>query len=312
MIRCYHRRRVRALAVLRLLPLLCLLAGGVARADELSTIAVIPLAAEQRLAIYGAPVASELATALRGAGRDVILVSDVAVVPSRAWLVVDGRLVATGKAVSIELRIRDPERAIDVARLAAQAPRLDAIDTATAAIAAQLVAAIAQADAARQRAQLPPTPPPPSDPPPSDEPTPPPPPPPPVDPRPTATVVVRGRELHDRTGAALDVPALVRPSMIRLANRLGYRVVDDGPAALEFTVELTWVAAGFEGAVPVGRGRARVQVSRGARPLFDRKVRTDTVVGSRGDRVDTVVRLIAAQAADVVAPRIREQLGAAP
>ena len=312
MIRCYHRARVRALVVLRMIPLLCLFAASAARADELTTIAVIPLVAEQRLAIYGAPVASELATALRDAGRDVVLVSDVAVVPARAWLVVDGRLVATGKAVSIELRIRDPEHAVDVARLAAQAPRLEAIDTATAAIATQLVAAIAEAEAARLRAQTPRPPPVTPDPPP-DGPAPVvrPPPPPPIDPRPTARVIVRGRALHDRAGAALDVPALVRPAMARLANRLGYRVVDDGAAALEVTVELTWVAAGFEGAVPIGRGRARVQVSRDAQLVFDRKVRTDTVIGSRGDRVDTVVRLIAAQAADVVLPRLREQLGAA-
>lgn len=312
MIRCYHRGRVRALVVLRLIPLLLILAGGAARADELTTIAVIPLAAEQRLAIYGAPVASELATALRSAGRDVVLVNDVAVVPARAWLVVDGRLVASGKAVSIELRIRDPERAIDVTRLAVQAPRLDAIDAATATIAAQLVAAIATADEARLRAQTPrPLPPPPIDPPPGPAPVLRPPPPPPIDPRPTARVIVRGKALHDRAGVALDVPALVRPSMARLAHRLGYRVIDDGDAALELTVELTSVAAGFEGAVPIGRGRARVQVSRAGQLVFDRKVRTDTVVGSRGDRVDTVVRLIAAQAADVVLPRLREQLGVA-
>jgi hypothetical protein len=34
------------------------------------------------------------------------------------------------------------------------------------------------------------------------------------------------------------------------------------------------------------------------------------VVGSRGDRIDTLVRLVAAQAVDVALPRVRERLAA--
>ncbi|MBK9030684.1 MAG: hypothetical protein IPL61_04985 [Myxococcales bacterium] len=285
-----------------------------ARADPTSTIAVIPLVAERRLALYGAPVASELATALRTAGYEVVLVSDVAVVPSRAWLVVDGRLVAGAgrgdrKAVTIELRIRDPEHGVDVQRLASRASALASIDAATRDLAVDLTAAIATAAAARARALAPPVAPivVAADP---DAP-PPPPPPPPIDHRPGARLVVRGRPLHDRAGADLDVAALTRPALAHLAERLGYRPGDDPAAELVITSELVWVAAGFEGEVPVGRGRARVMVARAGRTIFDRVVRTDTVVGSRGDRVDTVVRQIAAQAVDVVLPRIREQLEAA-
>jgi hypothetical protein len=125
-------------------------------------------------------------------------------------------------------------------------------------------------------------------------------------------VRVRGKALHDRAGAPLDVAALTRPALARLAARLGYVVVDDPAAPLVITAELTRLVAGFEGEVPVGRGRARVIVSRDGAVVFDRLVRTDTVVGSRGDRVDTIVRLVAAQAADVVLPRVRERLEAAP
>ncbi|MBL8626734.1 MAG: hypothetical protein JNK64_35930 [Myxococcales bacterium] len=308
---------MRILATLTLLVLIALALARSAAADRPTTIAVIPLQADRRLALYGAPVASELATALERAGFEVVLVSDVAVVPSRAWLVVDGRLVAAGKAVTIELRIRDPERAVDVTRLAARASTLASIDAATRDLAADLTAALA---AARPVAPPPPDPLP-HDPPPHDpgaphdpiaprDPVAPPPPPP--DPRPHAQLVVRGKALHDGAGAPLDVAALTRPALARLADRLGYVVVDDPAAPLVITAELTRLVAGFEGDVPVGRGRARVIVSRGGEVVFDRLVRTDTVVGSRGDRVDTVVRLVAAQAADVVLPRVRERLEATP
>lgn len=319
MIRCYHRLPVRTVVTLLLI---ALAVARPARADRpaapATTIAVIPLQAERRLALYGAPVASELAGALTRAGFEVVLVSDVAVVPTRAWLVVDGRLITAGKAVAIELRIRDPERAIDVTRLAARAATVATIDAATRDLAADLTAAIT---AARPRAPAAPSAlgeprvvddprapvelPPPTDP---IAPAPPPTP----DPRPRAQVRVRGKALHDRAGAPLDVAALTRPALARLAARLGYVVVDDPAAPLVITAELTRLVAGFEGEVPVGRGRARVIVSRDGAVVFDRLVRTDTVVGSRGDRVDTIVRLVAAQAADVVLPRVRERLEAAP
>jgi len=306
---CYHLRPVRSFATL---VLVALALARPAAADRPTTIAVIPLQADRRLALYGAPVASELAGALERAGFEVVLVSDVAVVPTRAWLVVDGRLVATGKAVTIELRIRDPERAVDVTRLAARAPTLASIDAATRDLAADLTAAIVAA----RPAAAPPPPHAPIDPvaprDPIDPVAPIAPPPAPPDPRPHAQLVVRGKALHDGAGAPLDVAALTRPALTRLAARLGYVVVDDPAAPLVITAELTRLVAGFEGDVPVGRGRARVIVSRAGAVVFDRLVRTDTVVGSRGDRVDTVVRLVAAQAADVVLPRVRERLEAAP
>lgn len=316
MIRCYHRLPVRIVVTLLLI---ALAVARPARADRPAapptTVAVIPLQAERRLALYGAPVASELAAALTRAGFEVVLVSDVAVVPTRAWLVVDGRLITAGKAVTIELRIRDPERAIDVTRLAARAATLATIDAATRDLAEDLTAAITAA-----RANAPAAPSPPGEPRVVDDPGAPVAPPladpiapaPAPDPRPHAQVRVRGKPLHDGAGAPLDVAALTRPALARLAARLGYVVVDDPAAPLVITAELTRLVAGFEGEVPVGRGRARVTVSRDGAVVFDRLVRTDTVVGSRGDRVDTVVRLVAAQAADVVLPRVRERLEAAP
>ena len=45
--------------------------------------------------------------------------------------------------------------------------------------------------------------------------------------------------------------------------------------------------------------------------IYRRTIRTDTLVGSRGDRPDTLVRSAVAQVVDVVAPRLREHLAAA-
>lgn len=294
--------------MIRALVVLVALAAGpaAALADPPATIAVIPLQADRRLAIYGQPVASELATALRAARFDVVVVAEVTDVPTRAWLVVDGRLVRTGNAVAIELRIRDPERAIDVARLASRPAAVAELDRATGTLAAELTATMERERAAREAAAAPRAAPPP---PPPDAPDQPPPPPAPVDRRPVARVAVVGRPLHDRSGAALDVAALGTPAAVALAHRLGHRVATGSDAAaLTITVELLALAAGFEGDVPIGRARARVKVEHGGAPIFDRVVRTDTVVGSRGDRVDTLVRLVAAQVTDVVAPRIRERL----
>ncbi len=283
-----------------------------ALADPPATIAVIPLQSERRLALYGQPVANELATALRAAGFDVVLVSDVSVVPTRAWLVVDGRLVRAGTTIAIELRLRDPERAIDVARLAATADSLAELDRATRTLGAELTAVMERERTARAAALAPPVAPPPIDRDPMRKPdAPPPPPKPPIDRRPIARITVIGRELRDHSGAALDVAALGTPAVVALAARLGYRTAPPGSGdpAITITVELLSLAAGFERDVPVGRARARVKVEDATGVLWSRVVRTDTVVGSRGDRVDTLVRLVAAQVTDVVEPRIRERLG---
>ncbi|MEZ4400237.1 MAG: hypothetical protein R3B06_09470 [Kofleriaceae bacterium] len=300
--RWYPRAAMRAVFVA--VVVLCGLAGRAA-AEPRPVVALIPPAAEGRLALYGAPVASELGAALTAAGFEVVRVADVAAVPARAELVVDGRLIAGGDGVAIELRIRDPEHGRDVQRLAARTPTLSAIDGATRGLADDLVAALTAAVAARRAAARPPAPPPP---PPTTTTTVAPPRPAPVDPRPIASLEVGGKLLHDRRGAPLDPAVLARPALVHLADALGYRVADGGSPSLAIHVELTWIAAGFEGDVPIGRGRARVQVRRGDQLVFDRLVRTDTVVGSRGDRVDTIVRQVAAQTVDIALPRIRERL----
>ena len=291
-----------------------------------ATIALIPFTADKRLVLYGKPVAAEVTRALRDAGLDVTLVTDGDPVPARARLVVDGRLVKRGAGVVIEARIRDPERGVDVARPSGSATALDDIDHAAAAVAAELVTAIRaglaeqDAQAARAAAALRPS-----------EPTAPVAPEPghPTDRRPLAIIVVAAPLIASADGAAVDIAPLFAPAAIELARRLGHRAaVEAAPqpaapldplgatargASMVVGFELLGFVSGTQRDIPVARARARVTVFDAAgKPLYRRIVRTDTLVGSRGDRIDTLIRFAAAQVTDVVAPRIRERLATIP
>jgi hypothetical protein len=328
----YHVVVTRLLCALAILFGLGLGLGGTAAAQSQgrATIALIPFTAEKRLKLYGKPVAAEVTRALRDAGLDVQLVNDGDPVPARARLVVDGRLVKRGAGVVIESRIRDPERGVDVARPSGSAASLDDIDHAASAVAAELVTAIraglaaqdeqaAKAAAALSRPVPPPTehvdPVNPIKPPLRDT-------------RPLAVVVVSAPALATIDAASVDIAPLFAPAALELARRLGHRAsVETAPAppavALDPAVaarhgaelvvgfELLTFTAGTQADIPVARARARVTVlDASGRQIYRRIVRTDTLVGSRGDRVDTLVRFAAAQVTDVAAPRIRERLEA--
>ena len=79
-----------------------------------------------------------------------------------------------------------------------------------------------------------------------------------------------------------------------------------GVAALKLHVrELTL----WRRRVLLARGRFRVMlVAPDGRSLFDRIVRTDTVVGSRGDRADAVVKFVADQVMAIVHPHLARVL----
>jgi hypothetical protein len=311
------------------LVLLLSLTGGVAHAQSSrATIALIPFTAEKRLELYGTPVAAEVTRVLRDAGLDVQLVNDGAPVPARARLVVDGRLVKRGAGVVIESRIRDPERGVDVARPSGSAASLDDIDHAASAVAAELVTAIraglaAQDEQAARAAAALSRPAPPTGATPTPTPTAPP-----RDARPLAIVVVSAPGLARDKSAPTDVAPLFAPAAVELARRLGHRAaVEPAPAApappldpqtmsrrnasLVVGFELLSFSSGTQRDIPVARARARVTVLDGTgKLLYRRIVRTDTLVGSRGDRVDTLLRFAAAQVTDVAAPRMRERLEA--
>src|SRR4051812_14068849 len=94
---------------------------------ESDAVALLPLDAEQRLAIYGQAVASEVARALVAGGIDVVVVGPKMAVPERARLVFDGTITGKGEAVTLTLRVRDRMAGTVLDSVTATAPSLTTI-----------------------------------------------------------------------------------------------------------------------------------------------------------------------------------------
>src|SRR5688572_24425118 len=122
-------------------------------------VALLPLDAEQRLELYGQPVASEIARALVAGGVDVVVVGPKMAVPERAKLIVDGTIQQAAKTAPIILtiRVRDARDGVVVATVPATAATLPDIDKAAAELSARVLPAVKE----RLTALAAPTPPPP-------------------------------------------------------------------------------------------------------------------------------------------------------
>jgi hypothetical protein len=110
---------------------LALLGAAPARADEQPVVAVLPLSAPSpRMGIYGAPVAKAVARHVRAQGKFRVEALELAdVLPQRVDLVIDGRIVkASGSAVRLEARVRDPGRGVTAAVVVTGARPLGEID----------------------------------------------------------------------------------------------------------------------------------------------------------------------------------------
>jgi hypothetical protein len=276
----------------------------------------LPLAADRKLQIYGQPVASEVARALEQDGFSITVVSSTAPVPSKARLVIDGRIVrGEGETVLLEARVRDPAIGKVVAEVSATAPSLTRIDEAAASLAQQLAAVLREGLAAQDApVQVDPD----VEPPPGeDDPTPPVPE---VDHRPIALIAVRsGARL--REGDPELIPIL-RVGATRLAGLVGYQAseINDAPRPADVPATLTAGKAGLvlvidllgihygKGGVITARARARIRVADASGVVFERTIRTNTLVGGRGDRRDAVARAAIDQLVDIAMPRVREKL----
>ncbi len=294
-------------------------------------IALLPLAAERKLSIYGQPVAAEVARALEQRGFTIEVVGTAAPVPAKARLVIDGRIVrGDGGAILLEARVRDPALGTVVASLSATAPSLTRIDEGAGALVAALEPVLrdglaAQDRAARRRAAIgggggarggdaegtrgepdgdgahaarr-------------------------ADARPLAVVSISS---PSSASASADSPAL-EPLLFagaeRLAGLVGHRATRARTVELATArttqgaalgVAITLLAIDYdEGGVITARARARVHVIDGDGVVFSRVVRTDTLVGGRGDRKDAVARAAIDQIVDIAYGRVRDALAEAP
>lgn len=306
------------------------------------TVALLPLDAEARLALYGQPVAAAISTALAAEGVDVAVVGQGDPVPTRAVLVVDGRIEKKGKGIKLALRIRDPARAEVMAEVTATAATLTAIDKAAHDAATKLIPEV--------RTQL-------------------------------AVVAERNAAEHAQTGSgtgtgtgsgtaaetgsgtgtgtgsgsgkalpapvvpaillvatsrvALDgrpdaVVAAIAPAFERLIGATKHRVVppsglvgsDSGAlasaaqaAGAELAISVDVLSLDVDGTkVPYGKVRARIRLvaATGGAALFDRIVRTDTVVGRAGDMAHDIAGYAGGQLADVMRMRVMKAAGGTP
>jgi hypothetical protein len=289
------------------------------------TVALLPLDAEARLALYGQPVAAEVARALAAEGLDVAVVGQGDPVPTRAVLVVDGTLRKSGKtAIALVLRLRDPARAKELVEVAATAKSLIGIDRAAAEAAQKLVPEVRTELAARSRLPERPTPPAAgsgSAPAPAPVPAPP--------PRielPPSIMLVASSRVAVAGGPEITVAQIV-PAFERLVDDARHRPVPPrslvgtdlraitaeiaaSGATLGVTIEVLALELEPRRKVPAGRVRARVRIVRPDGTLvFDRVVRTDTLVGKRGEVDAHLAGYAGAQIADVIRVRLQRALG---
>jgi hypothetical protein len=289
-----------------------------APAIDSATVALLPLATGKGFELYGQPVASEIARALRAGGIEVVVVSAGAPVPARAHLVIDGKIAAGERgAVALQVRVRDPQRGAVVATLDASAPELGALDRAAADLAARLLPAVKDQLVARERTGETTTPLPvhPERGPEGAESKGP------ARPEPSPVRPERGSEAAESKGPAAiaygtsiapEFPDTIAAELAhRLVARSGHRAIDaiplDGkPLAGDFglAIEVQSFAIEEHG-VLTARASARIRViAADGRVVADHVARTDTLVGSRTDDRAAMVRHCAAQLADIIGPRI--------
>jgi hypothetical protein len=249
------------------------------------TIALLPLDADQRLEIYGQPVATEIARELVAGGIDVVVVGPNMAVPERAVLIVDGKITA-GKAGAVVLAVRIRERATGATldRLDATAPALANIDRAAAELAARVLPSVkdhlvaVHAPPATEARRIPPG---------ST-----------AAPAAARTLVVHLAPADPRSAAlAQALPA----ALTSWADRHHWHA---DVAAATADAQVTLSVIGYEvmpGPVPIARARVRVQIAK----AFDRVVVTDSIVGDRGLAPDRLAARAAREVLEIVEPHMR-------
>ncbi len=296
-------RAVLFLRVILAVALCC--AGATGAAADGSRLALLPLDAPGKLAIYGQPVAAEIARALVAGGLEVVVVGAQMAVPREAELVIEGSILAVRKRVKVELRLRTRDSREPLATASSSEMALESVDRAAGEV-AQKMLTLAQAELAQRKAA-----------------------------RPSEPPVLAPRSPVDPPGEASSGSSALAPAYVAVttralapelrpvllermaaaaaqltAGRWSARVVElpevspssvvamiaATPGALGIGVDVREVQVSSPGPL-VGTARARVVVAWGGKVVLDRELATDTVVGGRKG-----ARSVAAAAASASAP----------
>lgn len=289
--------------------LVCALVGGAA-ADS-RKLALLPLDTPPKLAIYGQPVAAEIARALTAAGLDVVVVGAQMAVPGEAVLVIEGSLISARRKVKVELRLRTLDSRTPLATVASKEVALETIDRAASEVADALLPQLQSELDKRASAHRPSAPPPP-------ESIPAPVPAPVLQPAllavaaPGAALAMREAFIEQMRSAAVVLPGATYEtrtaplSDVSPASVMAMSAAASGALTLAFDVRELVVA---DRGVFVGGVKVRVLVARTGKIVFDRLLTTDTVVGARKGNLDGLLALLAREVVTILRPRYARSVG---
>lgn len=273
-------------------------------------VALLPLDADQRLELYGQPVASEVARALVAGGIDVVVVGPKMAVPERARLIVDGTIKSgKGETVTLSVRIRDRRDGTILETIDATAPALTSIDRAAEELSGRVLPSVKSHLAGLEKpkddkhigiAPLPPQP-----------------------PKPNRYLYVTATP-DDPLAKALVAqsqqrwsPYEVKPvdaaQLAQAVKALAEAQANPAQVARRDDLAMTLEVVGFSvepGTVPTGRARVHVRVVDATHAVFDRVVITDTIVGDKGLSVDALAARTAREVLAIVRPHLRRAIEA--
>jgi hypothetical protein len=280
--------------------------AGRAHAEEgPDAVALLPLDADQKLEIYGQPVASEIARVLVAGNIDVVVVGAKMAVPERARLIVDGRIASgKGDAVVLTLRVRSTVDGTVLTTMQATAPSLASIDKAAADLSARVLPEVrGRLAAMHTHADLGPRKP---------------------DPAPVPSVAPKLRPMivafstKNLTGEPLQAPLIAAVGTWAGAHRrepvamdpelLSKKRVTDTvkTSGNDLAIAFEIVSFSFEaGTVPFARAKVRVRISDAVGIVFDRVIVTDSVVGDKQMKLDGLAVRTAREVVDIMRPHVQ-------
>lgn len=311
---------------MRVLVLLCLMCGFAIA--EPKAVALLPLDADQKLELYGQPVASELARTLKAAGIDVVVVGKKMATPDRAVLIVDGTITSKGDTITVSLRVRRRADGVVLdSDLVASGP-MATLDKLATELAARLVPSV-QGKLVEPKVDDPTKRPDPTNPTKPDPTKPDPTKPDPTKPDPQAPPAER-KQMIVSVASSTGASATVEPLRAALASAVDRWIVshDREPAHVDVRamspqqatktvahaqteLGIAFEVAGFEvtpALVPRARARIRVRVSGPLEIVFDRVVVTDTVVGDKGMKLDALAARTADEILQIMRPHMRRKI----
>jgi hypothetical protein len=258
-------------------------------------VALLPLDADDRLELYSQSVASEVARALAAGGVDVVVVGPRMAVPERARMIVDGTITGKGDSITLTLRIRDARAGTVLGSVPATATT---VTQATEDLSAKIVPAVKTQLAALHATPVPP---------PVE----------PVHPRPAVTAerpLILGEVLGQgplRDALQQELAPWAKRKVEVMPDVLVDMVVPTLPATRNASAAialevLSFSVTGTE--VPLARARVRVRVVDRSQVVFDRVIRTDTVVGDRRQPLEALAARTAREVLAILEPHMKRKL----